>query len=85
MGREFGYALFLLSSLSLSASSSTTDNDQVDTLGPLEPLLQIFKPYFENPKISKVWHNYGFDRHILYSLSLFILFSSLLPYPCASG
>lgn len=29
--------------------------------------LQIFKPYFESEKILKVWHNYGFDRHIFYN------------------
>ena len=26
-----------------------------------------FKEYFENPNILKCWHNYGFDRHILYN------------------
>lgn len=23
-----------------------------------------FKEYLENEKILKIWHNYGFDRHI---------------------
>ena len=32
-----------------------------------EDLVQVFKSYFENEKIFKVWHNYGFDRHILYN------------------
>lgn len=26
---------------------------------------QIFKDWLEDPKYKKVWHNYGFDRHIL--------------------
>ncbi len=39
----------------------------------LPPLLQeaskemfaIFKDFFEDPHIKKVWHNYSFDRHVL--------------------
>ena len=26
-----------------------------------------FKDYFENEKYKKIWHNYGFDRHIFYN------------------
>lgn len=26
-----------------------------------------FKEYLENPEILKCWHNYGFDRHVLYN------------------
>lgn len=26
-----------------------------------------FKDYFEDPNYLKVWHNYGFDRHILFN------------------
>ena len=26
---------------------------------------KIFKPYFESPDVKKVWHNYGFDRHVI--------------------
>lgn len=38
----------------------------VDTLGPeREAILDCFRPYFENHDIKKVWHNYGFDRHVL--------------------
>lgn len=25
----------------------------------------IFKEYLEDNKYKKIWHNYGFDRHIL--------------------
>mmetsp|Transcript_3581 Transcript_3581/g.12854 ORF Transcript_3581/g.12854 Transcript_3581/m.12854 type:complete len:1238 (+) Transcript_3581:138-3851(+) len=35
----------------------------VDTMNP-EVLLE-FKEYFEDPNVLKVWHNYGFDRHVL--------------------
>jgi DNA polymerase-1 len=30
-----------------------------------EQLLQVFKGYFENDEIKKVWHHYGFDKHVL--------------------
>ena len=33
-------------------------------------VILIFKEYFENEKIKKVWHNYSFDRHILYNHSI---------------
>jgi len=25
----------------------------------------IFKDYFEDEKYKKIWHNYGYDRHII--------------------
>lgn len=31
----------------------------------VEGTLQLFKDYFENPTIKKVWHNYSFDFHEL--------------------
>ena len=30
-------------------------------------MLQEFKEWFENPKHLKVWHNYGFDRHVMWN------------------
>ncbi|CAM8995180.1 unnamed protein product [Rhodiola kirilowii] len=38
----------------------------VDVLdgGGREILLE-FAPFFENPTIKKVWHNYSFDKHII--------------------
>lgn len=30
-------------------------------------VLQEFKAWFENEKYLKVWHNYGFDRHVMYN------------------
>jgi DNA polymerase-1 len=37
----------------------------IDNLGDAEGVLQEFKAWFENPKVKKVWHNYGFDRHVM--------------------
>ena len=28
-------------------------------------ILEAFKPFFEDPDIKKVWHNYSFDRHVM--------------------
>ncbi|CAM6128411.1 unnamed protein product [Calypogeia fissa] len=36
----------------------------VDVLDKPE-VLEVFKSYFEDPSIRKVWHNYSFDKHIL--------------------
>lgn len=30
-----------------------------------EKILQLFKPYFEDTGIRKVWHHYAFDKHVL--------------------
>ncbi|KAL8098613.1 hypothetical protein AgCh_031398 [Apium graveolens] len=38
----------------------------VDVLdGGGKDLLAIFAPFFEDPSIKKVWHNYSFDNHIV--------------------
>lgn len=37
----------------------------IDNLDAAEGIIEEFRPYFEDPDIKKVWHNYGFDRHIL--------------------
>lgn len=39
----------------------------IDNLGAAEGVLQEFKDWFEDPNIPKVWHNYGFDRHVLFN------------------
>jgi DNA polymerase-1 len=36
----------------------------IDNYADSLELVQVFKDYFEDPKYLKVWHNYGFDRHI---------------------
>ncbi len=30
-----------------------------------QAIFEAFKPFFEDPKIRKVWHNYSFDRHVM--------------------
>lgn len=32
-----------------------------------EGLLQEFKEWFEDERYQKTWHNYGFDRHVMYN------------------
>lgn len=39
----------------------------IDNYAECTDLVLLFKDYFENKKFLKVWHNYGFDRHILYN------------------
>ena len=39
----------------------------IDNLDDAAGVLQIFKPWFEDPKFLKVWHNYGFDRHVMWN------------------
>lgn len=39
----------------------------IDNYGESTGVLDVFKDYFEDPSIFKVWHNYGFDRHIIYN------------------
>ncbi|KAL4559789.1 hypothetical protein LXL04_031935 [Taraxacum kok-saghyz] len=45
----------------------------VDVLdGGGKDILDIFSPFFEDPSIKKVWHNYSFDNHVVenYGLTL---------------
>ena len=37
----------------------------VDTLRIGPQSWEIFQPYFESDDVRKVWHNYGFDRHVI--------------------
>ena len=39
----------------------------IDNYLDAEGVLDEFKDYFEDPGIFKVWHNYGFDRHVLFN------------------
>lgn len=39
----------------------------VDNLGDDSLLREEFKEWFENNNYKKVWHNYGFDRHVMYN------------------
>lgn len=33
-------------------------------------VLNVFKEFFEDEKFHKVWHNYGFDRHVLTNMKV---------------
>lgn len=33
-------------------------------------IIEVFKPYFESDRFKKVWHNYGFDRHVLMNMGI---------------
>ena len=39
----------------------------IDNFGKNAGLLNIFKDYLESEEHKKVWHNYGFDRHVFYN------------------
>lgn len=39
----------------------------IENINKSNNLLQEFKPWLENSTYKKVWHNYGFDRHVLYN------------------
>lgn len=39
----------------------------IDNLDECEGVLDMFKEYFENENIKKVWHNYSFDKGALYA------------------
>jgi DNA polymerase I len=37
----------------------------IDNYAQNEDLILFFKEYFEDNACKKVWHNYGYDRHII--------------------
>jgi DNA polymerase-1 len=39
----------------------------IDNLDDACGILQEFKAWFEDPTRLKVWHNYGFDRHVMWN------------------
>lgn len=39
----------------------------IDNLDDSFGILQEFKEWFEDDKYLKVWHNYGFDRHVMWN------------------
>jgi len=39
----------------------------IDNLDAAHGILQEFKAWFEDPAQKKVWHNYGFDRHVMFN------------------
>lgn len=45
----------------------------VDNLDGAEGVLSLFKGYLEDPRYRKVWHNYSFDRHVLFNDGINVL------------
>jgi hypothetical protein len=39
----------------------------IDNLDDAHGILQEFKEWFEDDKFLKVWHHYGFDRHVMWN------------------
>ena len=39
----------------------------IDNLDDAFGILQVFKPWFEDKRFLKVWHNFGFDRHVMWN------------------
>ena len=39
----------------------------IDNYADAKDVMLEFKDYFEDPEYLKCWHNYGYDRHILYN------------------
>lgn len=39
----------------------------IDNLDDAQGVLQEFKEWFEDERFLKIWHNYGFDRHVMWN------------------
>jgi hypothetical protein len=39
----------------------------VDNLDDAKGILYEFQEWLEDPSVKKVWHNYGFDRHVIFN------------------
>lgn len=44
----------------------------IDNLDDACGVLQEFKDWFENENYLKVWHNYGFDRHVMWNEGILV-------------
>jgi len=42
----------------------------IDNIDEAEDVLLEFKAWFENTNYKKIWHNYGFDRHVLANMGI---------------
>ena len=41
-------------------------------VGDAEGVLMEFKQWFEDDSIRKVWHTYGYDRHVLNNEGMYV-------------
>lgn len=39
----------------------------IETIDEAEGLLSVFANWFQDKRYKKVWHNYGFDRHVMFN------------------
>ena len=39
----------------------------VENINESDGLIMIFKEWFQSQQYQKVWHNYGFDRHVMFT------------------
>lgn len=39
----------------------------IDNLDSASGTLDLFAPWLQDPEVEKVWHNYSFDRHVLFN------------------
>jgi len=58
-------------------------NDGSNTLwiennGQTAGLLQEFKAWFEDEQYKKVWHNYGFDRHVMFNEGMMMMMMMMM-------
>jgi len=56
-GPEFDYGL----------GSSIGSTLWIDNIDDAHGILQEFKPWMEDERFKKIWHNYGFDRHVMWN------------------
>jgi len=68
-GPDFDYGIDDEGNESSSNGSSSAKGTMlwIDNLDDAQGLLQEFKDWLEDSRVLKVWHNYGFDRHVLYN------------------
>lgn len=45
----------------------------IDNFAQNSDLILYFKDYFESSQYIKIWHNYGFDRHILHNHNINVM------------
>ena len=59
------YHTFLSHNMLFHVLNLSICNFFIPYVGDAAGILQQFKGWFEDDSIRKVWHNYGFDRHVM--------------------
>ena len=50
----------------------------IENNGQTAGLLQEFKAWFEDGQYKKVWHNYGFDRHVMFNEGMMMMMMMMM-------